>query len=169
MINYIDIENNILIIEGKYVDPLTTTHEQILYSKLAVLEFCGWIEESLDQILKDYLHLRITTQNQTYVDKNIIKNNYGFEYERYTRRMFCSVLGIKNLETVETTLNGYGGQIITLESILLSYTRIRNNAAHNSTPVGTTLRFNAPSIVLSHFRTIKPIISDLETTVSCLP
>jgi len=169
MINYLDIENNIVIIEGKYVDPSTTTHEQILYSKLAVLEFCGWIEESLDQILKDYLIPRVSAPNQTYVDKNIIKKNSGFEYERYTRRMFCSVLGIKNLEIVETTLNGYGGQITTLESMLSSYTTIRNNAAHNSTPVGTTLIFNAPSIVLSHFRSIKPIISDLETTVSCLP
>jgi len=169
MINYIDIEKNILIIEGKYVDPSTSTHEQILYSKLAVLEFCGWIEESLDQILKDYLLSRVVTQNQTYVIKNIIRKNSGFEYERYTRRMFCSVLGIKNLEIVETTLNGYGGQISALESLLLSYTRIRNDAAHNSTPVGTALSFNAPSIVLSHFRSIKPIISDLEITVSCLP
>lgn len=168
MINYIDIEKNILIIEGKYTDASTSTHEQILYSKLAVLEFCGWIEESLDQILKDYLVSRVSAKNQTYINKNVIRKNSGFEYERYTRKMFCSVLGIKNLETVETTLNGNGGQIATLESLLSSYTLIRNDAAHNSTPIGTTLTFNAPSVVLSDFRKIKPIISHLKITICSL-
>jgi hypothetical protein len=168
MINYLDIESNIVIIEVKYNDPTTSTHEQILYSKLAVLEFCGWIEESLDQILKDYLSTKVSLINQNYIDRNVIRKNSGFHYENYTRRMFCSVLGIENLEIVETTLNGYGSQIVTLESLLSNYTGLRNNAAHNSTPIGTTLSYNAPSVVLSDFRRIKPIFVDLETTISCL-
>lgn len=167
MINYVDIENNIVIIEVKYNNPSTSTHEQILYSKLAVLEFCGWIEESLDQILKDYIITKVSTTNQTYIDKCVIRKNSGFQYENYTRKMFCSVLGIENLETIETILN-YGGQISTLESLLSNYTGLRNNAAHNSTPIGTTLSYNAPSIVLSDFRRIKPIFVDLESTISYL-
>jgi len=168
MINYTDIETNIITIDGKYNNPLTTTHEKILYSKLAVLEFCGWIEESLDQMLKDYMNSRIMVPNQKYVIDNIIKKNSGFEYGTYTRKMFCSVLGMKNLESIETTLNGNGGQIVTLESLLQNYTKIRNDAAHNSTPLGTTLSYNAPSVVLADFRRIKPIFLGLEASVSCL-
>jgi hypothetical protein len=168
MINFIDIENNLISIEGKYNDPSTNTHEQVLYSKLAVLEFCGWIEESLDQILSDYMTSNVLPQNQSYVESNIVKRNAGFEYDRNTRKMYCGVLGIKNLEDIEIVLNGYGGQIITLENMLRNYTTIRNDAAHKSTPIGTTLRYNAPSVVLADYRTIKPIIADLETTVSCL-
>jgi len=168
MINFTDIEQNIIVIDGKYNDPSTSTHEKILYSKLAVLEFCGWIEESLDQILNDYIALCVSSSNQSYVYNNIIKKNFGFEYDRNTRKMFCSVIGIKNLEIIETILNGYGGQIITLESLLSNYTKIRNQAAHNSTPLGTALQYNAPSIVLADFRRIKTIFSDLEVTVTCL-
>ena len=47
-------------IESEYNKSTTTTHYAILYSKLAVIEFCGWIEQVFDSInnlenLEDYL------------------------------------------------------------------------------------------------------------------
>jgi len=165
MINYTDIEQNIILIETKYSDPLTSMHEQILYSKLAVLEFCGWIEESFDQILKDYSLGKVSLINQRYVDNSIIKKNYGFDYENNTRPMLCRALGIKNLEDVEFILDDSRGIVTILKSILTNYTSKRNDAAHKSTPLGTTLTYYAPSRVLGDFRVIKSIFSDLEIIV----
>lgn len=168
MINYTDIENNILLIEAKYNDPSTTTHEQILYSKLAVLEFCGWIEESFDQILKDYSLTKVSVVNQRYVDTAIIRKNYGFEYDSNTRPMFCRVLGIKNLEDMESILDDGRGVVTILKSLLSNYTTKRNDAAHKSTPLGTTLSYFAPSTVLGDFRSVKPIFLDLEMILSAI-
>lgn len=157
MINYIDIEQNIILIEAKYNDSSTSTHEKILYSKLAVLEFCGWIEESFDQILKDYSLTNISSINQRYVDTTIIRKNSGFEYDKYTRPMFCRVLGIKNLVDMEYILDDNRGVLSVLISILLNYTSKRNDAAHKSTPIGTTLSYHAPSTVLGDFNNLKLI------------
>ena len=166
MINFVDIEQNILIIEGKYNDPLTSTHEQILYSKLAIIELCGWIEESLDQVMKDYIVRTINTVNQKYVEKKIISLNYGFKYKENLKYMFGQILGIKNLETFEYLLDDPIGRIIILESKLKDYSKKRNDAAHNSTPVGTTLTYFAPSTVLGDFHMIKSIFVDIETIIS---
>lgn len=168
MINYVDIEQNILLIEGKYNDPSTTTHEQILYSKLAIIEFCGWIEESLDQVMKDYTMRTISVTNQRYVEQFIIRPNSGFKYDKNLKYMFGHILGMKNLEDFEFLLDDPTGRISIFEAKLKDYSKKRNDAAHNSTPVGTTLTFFAPSTVLGDFRTVKPIFSDIELIVSAL-
>lgn len=168
MINYTDIENNIHIIDEKYNDLLTTTHEQILYSKLAIIEFCGWIEESFDQIMNDYAYRSLTNPYQQYVNSNIIKKNYGFEYEKNTRTMFGHILGIKNLETFEYLLDDPIGRIEQFKSLLHDYTEKRNKAAHNSTPHGTTLQYYAPSTVLGDFHKIKLIFIDIDLIVNSI-
>lgn len=52
---------------------------------------------------------------------------------------------------MESALNSFGGQNITLERILSNYTTIRNNAAQNLAPQRTSLRFNTPSTTLADF------------------
>ncbi len=167
MINYVDIENNILLIEGKYNDPLTTTHEQILYSKLAIIEFCGWVEESLDQIIKDYIVRTISSGNQRYVEDNIIRLNFGFTYKNF-KNMFGHILGIKNYEIFEYLFNDPSGRILVFETKLKDYSLKRNDAAHNSTPVGTTLTYYAPSTVLADFHLIKSFFIDIETIINSI-
>ena len=54
MIDYISIQSTLNRLDAEYN---TTTDIQlpILYSKLAVLELCGWIETNIDNILYEYV------------------------------------------------------------------------------------------------------------------
>lgn len=46
------IRNTLDSLDSKYNSALTSSdpNEPVFYSKMAVLEYCGWIEEALDKI-----------------------------------------------------------------------------------------------------------------------
>lgn len=92
-------------IESEYNKSTTTTHYAILYSKLAVIEFCGWIEQVFDSILDEYISSKLCLPaNIVYIQNNIIKTNYGFHYDKNFRKMLISIIGINNLENLEDYL-----------------------------------------------------------------
>ena len=63
---------------------------QKFYSKLALLELCGWIEESMDNVVQGIKRRLKDEKNKEYVD-SIIKQNYGFGYEGNFRNMLMGV------------------------------------------------------------------------------
>lgn len=135
----------------------------ILLSKTALIEFSGWIEQSMDQILYDYLDSHIC---ETYIIKYIkdqIKKNYGFKYENNILRILSITIGAYNLENVLNKIN-----INLLKTLLDKYSNKRNNAAHTHT-LGTTTTYDAPSVILNDFKCVKPIITAIEHEVQSLP
>lgn len=62
------IVNNIAIlqvvsdIETEYNKSIAT-HYAILYSKLAIIEFCGWVEQTFDSILQNYCFSKLADIN----------------------------------------------------------------------------------------------------------
>lgn len=135
----------------------------ILLSKTALIEFSGWIEQSMDQILYDYLDSHIC---ETYIIKYIkdqIKKNYGFKYENNILRILSITIGAYNLENVFDKIN-----INLLKTLLDKYSNKRNNAAHTHT-LGTTTTYDAPSVILNDFKCVKPIITAIEHEVQSLP
>ena len=77
MINYIDIENTLIKLDLQYSTTIDS-HDQILYSKLALLEFSGWLEESFDEILHEYLNGKVSPSYISFCDDKIIKKTTGY-------------------------------------------------------------------------------------------
>ena len=163
MVNYVDIENTLNYLDSTYVASMSDPLLPILLSKTALIEFSGWIEQSMDQILYDYLDSHIC---ETYIIKYIkdqIKKNYGFKYENNILRILSITIGAYNLENVLNKIN-----INLLKTLLDKYSNKRNNAAHTHT-LGTTTTYDAPSVILNDFKCVKPIITAIEHEVQSLP
>ncbi|OFO73635.1 hypothetical protein HMPREF2983_00385 [Prevotella sp. HMSC077E09] len=163
MVNYVDIENTLNYLDSTYLASMSDPLLPILLSKTALIEFSGWIEQSMDQILYDYLDSHIC---ETYIIKYIkdqIKKNYGFKYENNILRILSITIGAYNLENVLNKIN-----INLLKTLLDKYSNKRNNAAHTHT-LGTTTTYDAPSVILNDFKCVKPIITAIEHEVQSLP
>lgn len=154
-------------IETEYNKSTTTTHYAILYSKLAVIEFCGWIEQIFDEILDAYITNKLVLpQNYSHIKDNVIKPNYGLHYDKNFRKMLMCIIGINNLESMEDDLDSHSGYLSTFKSILGSFTATRNVAAHTYTPyAGVTVTYQSPSIVISNIRAITPILQKIEQLI----
>ena len=162
MVNYVDIENTLNYLDSTYLASMSDPLLPILLSKTALIEFSGWIEQSMDQILYDYLDSHIC---ETYIIKYIkdqIKKNYGFKYENNILRILSITIGAYNLENVFDKIN-----INLLKTLLDKYSNKRNNAAHTHT-LGTTTTYDAPSVILNDFKCVKPIITAIEHEVQSL-
>lgn len=163
MINFIDIENTIKELEILYSNSTNTLH-QILYSKLAILEYCGWLEDSFDIIADEYITRNVLTSgNQQYIRKISIENNYGFSYENNLRPMLSKVIGFPILEFVENDLESDHGKFTLMKSYIDFFLRQRRNAAHKATSV--TMVYDTPSVVLSYFTKLKPILQLFENSI----
>ena len=80
MVDYVSIENTLNKLDGLYNSSLDT-QMVILYSKLAVLELCGWIETSVDIVLFEYVDTHIVNIENKNKINGIIKKNHGFDYK----------------------------------------------------------------------------------------
>lgn len=162
MVDYSNIKSTLTRIEVEY----NNTNDQqlpILYSKLAVLEFCGWIEVSIDDILEEYIDRHVYDATCRSKIKKIIKKNYGFDYENNLFPLFSSVLGINNLDNILDNISTV--DFYNLKSLTETYTTERNKAAHTDTPIGTTRRYPAPSSVLHDYNLLEKSIRAIENEI----
>lgn len=127
-----------------------TTKEATLYSKLAVLELCGWIEESMDDII-----LRCSVRdvrdsiNRKYIEENVVKKNYGFDYDRHFRKMLIHLLGVITVERLERRIDARVQA--TFRATLRSLKPVRDSAAHTHIR-GALGNINAPSVTMRHYK-----------------
>lgn len=155
-LKFIDQEYN------KYsIDP---DHNQpIMYSKLGILELCGWIEEAFDEIAINCVRSKLRTNSVRSQLIDTIENTYGFSYEKLFIHLLGFALGTVNLRKVETKF-AKNGNLSLLKSELGQLKKQRNEAAHTyskNTPTGTTPTFYAPSTTIARFEKLEPIIKDL--------
>lgn len=66
MIDYTSIQSTLNKLDSEY-NTSTDLQMPILYSKLAVLELCGWIETNIDGMLFEYINTHIV--NPIYITK----------------------------------------------------------------------------------------------------
>jgi len=142
----------------------TSQQKEIYYAKLGVLELCGWIESSFDEIVLGYANRCLRNNaNKTFVKKQIIKPNYGFEYNKNVRPMLMKILGLVNLEKIEKKLET-NGKITQLTSLLENLKDARNKAAHTFTK-GTTITYDAPSVSKANFISLYSLIIELDNEI----
>ena len=144
-----------------------TPQDSIYFSKLAVLEYCGWLEESFDLIVRRSLKGKLKTQSYRQIlEDGIIGNNYGFQYKTNLRPMLIRAMGLGKMESLEFFLN-QSGMLPVLISELESVKNDRDSAAHTWIN-GATRTYPAPSITKARLQTIYPITKKLYSMVSTI-
>lgn len=159
MISKSYILSNLKTMESLYINS-PTTKKSLFYSKLAILELCGWIEETMDDIIlrctKRYIK---DNDNLNFVKSKVIKRTYGFEYKKHFRIMLIQILGIINLEKLERKFNPIEFQL--LESNLETLKFCRDNEAHTHIK-GVTNRLDSPSVTINRFRYVYDGLKDID-------
>jgi hypothetical protein len=142
--------------------------QPIYYSKLALLELCGWIEESMDDIILQYSNSKLKEdKNKKYLEDRIIRPNYGFSYDKDFREMLVKTIGIIQLEKLETKLEKHG-TVTKLRSALNSLKSNRNTAAHTFSKEGVTTTYDAPSKTRENFLAIYELLKIFEREIKQL-
>lgn len=129
--------------------------EATYYSKLAIIELCGWIELSMDNIAEHFGNKKLKTRPFQDSFRTLIEKNYGFAYKRNFRNVLSKTIGLHNMEKIESKINADGG-IIVLDSTLEILGNLRNDAAH--THIGTTTTYQSPSVTISQLEIVYPIL-----------
>lgn len=133
----------------------------IYFSKMALIELCGWIEDTLDDIaLKHASRKLIDDVNKKHYAKNIVRRNSGFEYDINVRPMFISLIGLIELEKLEIKLEKTA-KITLLKNDLKNLKPTRNDAAHTHLR-GITKTYNAPSLTIGYFNNICTILEIID-------
>ncbi len=157
------ILNNIQKLDRLYNSAPTT--EATYYSKLAIIELCGWIEHSMDNIVDNFANRRLRTTPFRDMFLSIKNGTYGFEYKKNFRKMLSNTIGLHNMESIESSLTTTG-EIAILEATLASLKTLRNNAAH--TFIDTTTTYQSPSVTKSQLLIIYPILKKIGQQVRTL-
>ncbi len=148
MITKSTISSNLKSLDAKY-RRTTSDMESLFFSKLALLELCGWIEESMDDVILRCAnrYLRVAA-NRKHAKENIIRPTYGFEYQRHFRRMLIQLIGLINVERIESKVDPAKKAI--LQSTLGNLKESRNRVAHTHIK-GIARVIDSPSITLNRF------------------
>ena len=86
MVNYTDIEAKLQRLDTEYNNRILDPDLPIFFSKLAVIEFSGWMEDSVDSILYDYIDNHIVDSTV----KENIKKNITLIPQHYNLTLFIS-------------------------------------------------------------------------------
>jgi len=153
--------NNTLMELDKLYNQSSSQKKAIYFSKLALIELCGWIEETFDDIILRHScrHLK-DSDNKKYCKDKIVEPNHGFQYRKNVRPMLISLIGLIEVERLEKELEKTG-QITALKGHLGNIIVSRNIAAHTHLK-GITRNFNAPSRTIGDFNRIKPILEKID-------
>jgi hypothetical protein len=132
-----------------------------LYSKLATIELCGWIEECKDTIIQECASrlLPSTTILNEFHDE-VVKTTYGFSYNQYFRPMLIHIIGLGRVIRIENQLNPLNYQ--RLKSTLGMLKRSRDTLAHTHLLPGVTPRLDAPSKIIGYSTPIYVGLADIE-------
>ena len=128
----------------------------IMYSKLAVLECCGWFEESFDEIAVNCVRSKLRKKCDRKDLEAKIKTTYGFEYKSKFRPLLIYGLGICKVLEIEKEIDR-NGDLAVFQGILSNLNAQRQIAAH-TTSNGVTQSFPDPSTMLSNYNRTLPII-----------
>lgn len=139
--------------------------QQEFYSKLALLELCGWIEECMDEIVLRIAQKNLRERENIETIKEMIDKNYGFEYKKNFRKLLIILIGIVNVEKLEQQLKQK--VFIQFISTLDSLKKRRNNEAHTYIH-GTTRIIDAPSMTRKYFHDVYNGLQEIEKKMQAM-
>lgn len=158
------IEKNLNQLNNLYLKE-RTNKKKLYYSKLAVLELCGWIEEIMDGIISMCSKRFLKTQHSKDLISDVIKRNYGFDYDKHFMKMLTSVIGLVYIEKLNKIIDISKRDI--LKSSLGTLNKIRNSEAHTHLK-GVTRSIHAPSVTLDLFKKVFDGLKNIEENLKKL-
>ncbi len=147
----------------KLYDSHQSLRKDIYYSKIALIELCGWVEDSLDHLIRFSVVNKLRTSDYKKILTRIIKRNHGFDYDNNFRPMLIQVVGILKAESIENKVNR-NGDIDKLRAHLSYLKELRNKNAHTFIKSNTN-NIPSPSVSLSYFNDIFPILKKIENEI----
>ena len=160
-----EIRKNLNDIDALYnAHPLPTNNAQQLYSKLATIELSSWVEFAMDEMVIAYWAKHSTMMPKLYKEfkDEIVKKNHGFNYATNFRPMLYKTIGLASVHKIESL---YPADIDILETTLKTLSVARNDAAHKFFHAGMTLTMQSPSVTLSLFEQLHPILTKIRKQV----
>jgi 2-iminobutanoate/2-iminopropanoate deaminase len=132
--------------------------EAVAFAKLAVLEFCGWVEMTIDDIARGAVRVSLPAEADRKLLEDLIKGTHGFNYYSHVSPLLVSAIGSVRFSVIErtmedeTVLERFKGVLNSAE-----FLRMRNRAAHTFND-GTQRNYDAPSAVLGKLQQISPLM-----------
>jgi len=165
MVGKTSILENLKRLETLYNESVTSEKKCLFYSKLAILELCGWIEESMDDIVRKCANRKLKENaNQEHID-NTIKLTYGFVYDKHFRKMLIELIGLINVERLEMRIDKAKFQ--NMKSTLGLLRSFRDIEAHTHLK-GTTRILDAPSATINKFSMVYEGLKEFEEKLKIL-
>lgn len=149
----------------KFYNQTTDPNLQKYYSKLALLELCGWIEQAIDDIVLRCAKRCLTNNNHIKLVQQEVKNTSQFDYENNFRKLLVLTIVLMNFEKLEKSVNPVSLAI--LKPKLDSLKRLRNSHAHTHIENCTQI-LNSPSVTKRDFTDIFNALKDYEQTLKRL-
>lgn len=131
--------------------------------KMAILELGGWIECTMDEILKDYVHRKILDVAEASKIEREIDKVFGFSYERNFSPLVERIIGVENFYKIKSALSAKGKWdpfVADLDALW----RVRGRAAHTNFN-GVAKNYDAPTTTIGRLQTIYPVVSEIRRMI----
>jgi len=162
MIGKTSILRNLQRLEALYSSahsPMKT----LFYAKLSILELGGWIEESMDSVIRSCANRNLKDgRNRHVIEEDIIKRTYGFAYDQHFRKMLVQVVGLAGVEKLEKRVDPV--KLHMMKGALGSLKTSRDTEAHSHLK-GVTRRLDAPSVTRARFFDVYDGLREVESTL----
>ncbi|MCR9148405.1 MAG: hypothetical protein NXH74_14605 [Rhodobacteraceae bacterium] len=153
-------------IENWFKEPATGQERPKLLAKLALIEFCGWLEEWMDDFIRDVN--MVTLADEVWVEANVINSTFGFHYTKHLRPMLCSVLGEHKFRILENKYEEvHPGDLDSLRSTLGDLWKLRCALAHSDLAAHqrAQITVNAPSWTKNQYRLLSKRLNEFKSYV----
>lgn len=160
------IEDSLRVLDVWYNEPSVGNDRPKLLSKLALLELCGWIEETFDELIREVD--KITINDSKWVSECVIKKTSGFTYLSHLRPMLVTLIGEILTRRVENEMdNKHNGELERMKSLLGTLWEKRCNLAHADVAanVASQVKFDAPSWSINQFRILNKYFNSLDASI----
>lgn len=158
------IQDNLKSLDTKYKKS-KSLKDNLFFSKLAILELCGWLEESMDGIFESYAKKHIKSKQNLGTIRGTIKHNSGFAYERNFKGILIKLIGIVVFERLEKDIDS--AKLVLFTSTLSSLKIKRDSEAHTHIK-GVTKSIDSPSMTISHFTKLYDGLLEFEKALKAL-
>lgn len=162
MVNKTRIQSNLNQIE-KVHQKYMGSRRGLYFSKLAIIEACGWIEESMDDIIRECANKHLQEPKNFKFVEGLIGDTHSFKYHDNFRNMLIQTIGIINVEKLERVFDE--DKFIQMTSSLGELKQRRDDQAHTYIK-GTTLTIDAPSLTKKRFQNVYEGLKDIESCIN---
>ena len=166
MVEREEIDNTLGALRSKYNGRHDTFEEPLYYSKLYLIELCGWIELTMDSIVRNCTSAYVSNpKSLRYLERSIIWNTSGFTYYNHFRPMLLQAFGLIKVEQLEARLDQdkFGAMTRSVDKLW----GMRNPQAHTNI-AGATSTVESPSTLDVEFHNVCSGLEDLESVVNGL-